>query len=120
MTTKLVDGVEVTEGRALAREVAREHLRAALVAIHGARGEPLVSATTRAELEHAFEVLGGGAEPAGLKRTMVWWSMDSDHADPVKAAREALDAQRAPDSTATVFDVATNGRVVRVDFDPEA
>ncbi|MGQ4354876.1 hypothetical protein [Streptomyces drozdowiczii] len=49
----------------------------------------------------------------------VTWTMDLDAADPVDAAREALDIIRDPTSWALIFDVRGNGQAVTVDLDPD-
>lgn len=54
-----------------------------------------------------------------MPRHRVTWVIDSEQATPVEAAREALETQRKPDSTATYFEVKDldTGEVTVVDLD---
>lgn len=54
------------------------------------------------------------------KYIVSWVIDDEDSESPLEAARRALEAQRRPGSTATVFDVreTATGQLTRVDLDP--
>lgn len=48
------------------------------------------------------------------------WEIDIDAASPLEAAKEALAVMRDPSSIATVFDVFTLEKQIRVDLEDES